>query len=208
MRRQNKISAYSFQADQKGIDDLKDEFYSEAREYVCFRKGEWHGVLASFDYAVEWALENPEWVSTAVLCCRPAKDLLRSIAKATGAGVAEIKRRYFGRKKSGTINRRVICGPTVKKADIAEWERICGAGSVATIPKSQIGEFRYILNERRYAIFSRFGPQDLQGIIGTDKKTLTMLRDMFTKEFIVADTKKRLRQKRRKRSQGKGTVKK
>ena len=192
-----RVATRLFQADQKGINDLKNEFYAEAREFVYFRKGEWHGVLESIRHATEWAHQNPVWVAIILASYQPAKDFIKAVAKATGAGIDQINA-YFGRKKKHAVNRRVICGPSVRRADILKWEKICGTGSVVTIPKSQISEFRYIVNEKRYAIFSRFGPEDLRGIIGTDQETVAMLRDMFNREFIVTDLKK-LRRKNRKR---------
>ncbi len=198
MLTRKRVTAWSFQADQTGINDLKNEFYGEAREFVYFRKGEWHGVLESIRHAAEWAQQHPEWVAIVVASYQPAKDLVKEIAKVTGAGIAQVKT-YFGRKKKRAVNRRVICGPSVRKADVLKWEAICDLGSVVTIPKSQIGEFRYIVNEKRYAIFSRFGPNDLRGVIGSDQETVAMLRDMFNREFIVMDLKKKISRKNRKR---------
>lgn len=200
MLKQKQDSIRFFKVDQRGINDLKNEFYDEAREFVYYRKGEWHGILESIRYAAEWAKQNPQWVAIAVACYQPTKDLVKAIAKATGVGVASIKR-YFGQKKKHVIDRRVICSSGVFKKDIEKWEAICGTGSVVTSPESQVGKFRYIVNERRYAIFTRFGPNDLQGIIGTDRGTIVTLRDMFNREFITMDLKgKQFRQKQLKKS--------
>lgn len=188
----------TFVTDQKGINQLKNEFYNEAREYIYFRKGEWHGVDDSIRNAIQWAKNNPDWIAERTAGYKPSKELINKIKKATGANDSQIKK-YFGKRKKKGIDHRVICGPSISKKDITRWEKICGIGSVVTVPKAQIGEFRYLVNDNRYAIFSRIGPEKLLGIIGTDERMLSALRDTFMAEFIIEDIKKQCRRKRKKK---------
>lgn len=191
MLKKRRVSSGTFQADQLGINQLKNDFFSEAREFSYFRKGEWQGVLESIRYAYEWAQANPQWVAIAVALYLPSKDLVAGIAKVVGVAVRKV-RKYFGRPRRLAITRRVICSKGIDKSVVKEWESICGIGSVVTIPKIQVGQFRYIVNEKRYAIFSRFGPNDLRGIIGSDRETILMLRQMFDREFIEADIRNKI----------------
>jgi hypothetical protein len=196
MLRKKLSRSRTFLADQEGVDKLKDEFFDEARDFVYFRKGEWHGILASIEKAASWSQSHPEWVSVAIAMYVPAKDLILEICKATGA-LSKKVREYFTNSRNNTVTRRVICGKSVGKREIAKWELICGQGGVVTIPKGQIGQFRFLVNEKRYAIFSRLGPDTLQGIIGTDIQIIKMLRERFDFEFIEADLRNNLRRNKR-----------
>ena len=186
MIKRKKVKSEFFNADQDGINQLKNRCFSEAEEFCYFRKGEWTGIESSILHALEWAQANPEWVAISIAAYTPSKDFLKGIVKATGVTINRIKK-YFGKPAKMKITRRVICGKLTRKSKIREWESICGEGSVVTIPKIQTGNFRYILNEKEYAIFSRFGANDLRGVIGSDKQTIIMLREMFDREFIEAD---------------------
>lgn len=193
---QRKVPGKTFQADQVGINKLKNDFFSEAREFVYFRKGEWRGVLDSIQHARDWAAANPEWVAISIAAYTPAKGFVAALAKKLGVAL-KVVRGYFCRPKPCHVTRRVICCTGIGKQVVRDWEAVCGTGSVVTIPRSQGGQFRYVLNEKRYAIFSRLGPNDLRGVIGTDRQTLRMLREMFDREFIEADLRKRRRRKRK-----------
>ena len=183
------IKCKRFVADQIGIDQLKNEFFDEAREFVYFRKGEWEGFINSLNYAIDWASNNPEYTAIAIALYTPTKDLISYIVQRTGASIEKVKSN-FGKPKKGYISRKVIVRKgRLTKEEIVKWEEICGKGSIETIPKSQVGKFRYIVNEKRYAIFCRHGENDLRGIIGYDKWTIQVLREIFDREFIEASIK-------------------
>jgi len=196
MINKQKVKSEAFSADQAGINTLKNDFFSEAREFCYFRKGEWTGIEDSILHAIQWARENPEWVAISIAAYTPSKDFVRGIVKITGMAANSIKK-YFGKPLKGKITRRVICGKETNKLKIRKWEKYCGEDSVVTIPKKQTGSFRYVLNEKRYAIFSRFGANDLRGIIGYDKQTILMLREMFDREFIEADINNKKRKSKK-----------
>jgi len=200
MIEERKISGVSFHVDQLGIDQLKNDFLSEAREFVYFRKGEWTGAANSVQHLVQLMQANPAWVPTMTAFYEPAKEViadvaLSALAKAAGATIEkvwEIVQRIFlpprpPDKDHYYVTVRVIC--TRRRgigAEIAEWEERCGKGSVVVIPESRVGQLRYIVNEKRYAVFCRLDSNSLQGIMGTDQQTIRMLRNMFDREFIVA----------------------
>ena len=184
-----KIKCKHFVADQDGIDDLKNEFFDEAREFVYFRKGEWAGFGECLKFAVEWVINNPEFIAVSIALYPPSKELVKDIVKKANTTAKKV-RVFFGKPKKGYISRRVIVtkGRLTKK-QIADWEESCGEGSIATIPKAQGGKFRYIVNEKRYAIFTRMSKDDLRGIMGNDEETISILRDTFDREFIEAKIK-------------------
>lgn len=192
MFREQKIKGVSFQADQMGIDQLKKDFLSEARDFAYFRKGEWTGIESSVQHVVEWVNANQDWIPTALALYVPSLELIEHLVKITGASAKAIKA-FFGARapdKKHYVTVRVICTTdNRKRAKISEWEGICGEGGVVTTPKSQSGHFRYLVNEKRYAIFSRLGPDMLQGIMGTDREMILMLREIFDREFIQASIK-------------------
>jgi len=200
MLTKTRVRASVFFADQAGINRLKDDFFDEARDFVCFRKGEWHGLKASVEKAIEWANANPDWVSTAVAMYAPARELLPTLIKVVGVSARRICRLIFGKvfdkRRPRTVTRQVICSPDVGKAEIAEWEDVCGVGTVVTIPQKEVGQFRYVVNEKRFAIFARLGPNNLQGIMGTDPNMIQMLRDRFDHEFIQALVRQKLARKK------------
>lgn len=182
------MKVYRFQTDQLGIDNLKNEFFNESRDFVYFRKGEWTGFESSLENVIAWIQANPQWVLTAIALYVPVRQLVKDIVEATGAAIKLVKT-YFDRRRDHKFLRtvRVILSEgKLDESQIAEWEDICGQGGVASIPKDQVGVFRYLVNEHRYAIFSRLGSSDLQGIIGTDQQMIRMLRYLFDREFIVA----------------------
>lgn len=152
MIKRNRIKSEVFSADQDGIDKLKNEFFSEAEEFTYFRKGEWTGIESSILHALKWAQANPEWVAISIAAYTPSKDLVKSIARASGVAINVVKK-YFCKPAKMKITRRVICGKSTKKLKIREWESICGEGSVVTIPKIQTGNFRYILMKRSTQFF-------------------------------------------------------
>jgi len=190
-----KTRGHCLVADQRGIDELKNEFMEESREFVYYRKGEWHGAETSIRHAVEWAKAHPEWVSVAIAMYEPSKDVVPLIAQALGRAASSVEktlRHYFGPPIPLHVTRRVIVGKSIRRRVVEEWEAECGKGGVVTIPKSQQGVWRYIVNEKRYAIFTRFGENDLRGIIGNDRTMIQTLREMFDFEFIIADQRNKL----------------
>lgn len=202
MINKNAVRATVFVADQAGINKLKDDFFDEARDFVYFRKGEWHGVRASINKARHWAQTFPDWISTAKAMYTPAPELISLVAKGIGIVarvVSKIVRKYFTKHTAKTVTRRVICSPDIGEAEIREWEYICGVGSVVTIPHEQVGQFRYVVNEKRFAIFSRLGPNNLQGIMGTNEAMIRMLRDRFDQEFIESLVKREIRRNKPKK---------
>ena len=185
------ISATSFHTDQSGINNLKNTFFEEAREFVYFRKGEWTGIVDSVQHASNWLQSHPEFVPTVLAFYKPTAELLKSVIATTGKTEKKVMS-FFSKTPPDKhyVTRRVICSVRPNtKSEIANWEKICGKGSVAIIAKSQAGHFRYLVNEKRYAIFSRLGENSLQGIMGSDKDTIIMLREIFDKEFITTSIK-------------------
>jgi len=193
-------SGQYFRSDQVGIDKLKNEFLKEAREFVYYRKGEWHGGLASVQHAIAWAQANPAWVSIGIAMYTPSKDLVILVAKSLGKTVAwatEKVKEYFASLKPRHVTRRVIVSKGIDPEVVEKWEAVCGKGGVVTIPNSQKGPWRYFINEKRYAIFTRVGENDLRGIIGNEPEMIQTLRQMFDTEFIVADIQNKRRQNKR-----------
>lgn len=188
------IRAKYFEVDQLGIDDLKDRCFNEAKEFSYFRKGEWAGIVASIDNAGVFQTAWPEIVMTAVVVYPGAKELAKDAARLVGAGATQLRTFISGfvgpSRRKNHICRRVICSRRVSKARIAEWEEICGSGGVVTIPKSQVAPFAYVVSDRMWAIFTRFGKNDLRGMRGRDQHTITMLRNRFDLEFSAAKMKR------------------
>jgi len=192
--KKERIKGHNFVADQAGINKLKDDFFNEGRDFVYFRKGEWRGVRASIDNAQAWHKAHPKWASTSVagyaipeaLPPLIIEQLVTNAISVTAKFVRRVLNRWFHRRGPLTVTRRVICGLEVGRSEIREWEDICGEGGVVIIPKSKIGQFRYVVNEKRYALFSRLSSNDLQGIIGSDIRTIRLLRNRFDAEFMTA----------------------
>ena len=184
------VRGKSFAADQAGIDELKGDFLREAKQFCYYRKGEWTGVAESVRQLSEWTILHPEWVPVALALYRPSKELLSDLRKVTKISVNALESMFFGKRpdrRKTHVTVRVIVGKRRGgKKDMSKWEALCGERSVARIPASQVGPFRYIVNDKRYAIFTRSGPNRLQGIIGGDESTITALRDKFDREFIEA----------------------
>lgn len=44
----------------------------------------------------------------------------------------------------------------------------------------------YVVSDRMWTIFTRFGKNDLRGVRGTDARTIAMLREKFDLEFLAA----------------------
>lgn len=181
-----RISARWFRADQEGIDKLKNECFDGAREFSYFRKGGWSGIRASIDNAARWAIVHPRWSQTGRAPYAASDVLLQRIARDAGTTTSVVRRFFASQRSPRTVCRRVVCSPRVEKARIAEWEAICGKGTVAVIPRAQVGPFAYVVSDRMWAVFARFGPDDLGGLVGTDRKTILVLRDGFDHEFVVA----------------------
>jgi len=192
MLKKRAIKAEIFQADQLGIDQLKNEFFDESHDFVYFRKGEWSGFESSLEHVATWVQQNPEWTLTAIAPYYIlVRQLIKDIVKITGATTDLIKA-YFDRRRNREFVRTVRVILSEAKLDqslIAEWEDICGQGGVTTIPEDQSSYFRYLVNEQRYAIFSRLGPNDLRGFIGKDRQTIGILRYLFDREFVEASVR-------------------
>ena len=188
------IRAKYFEVDQLGIDDLKNHCFNDAKEFSYFRKGEWTGIVASIENAVLFREAWPVIVMTAVAAYPGAKELAKDAARLVGAGAIHLRTFISGfvapRRRKNRICRRVICSSRVSKARIAEWEEICGGGGVVTIPKSQVGLFTFLVSDAMWAIFTRFGWNDLRGMQGRDKQAITMLRNCFDLEFNAAKLRK------------------
>ena len=194
MLEKRNASGQYFRADQIGVNGLKNEFLKEAREFVYYRKGEWRGASASVQHAIAWAQANPEWVSIAAAMYTPSKDLVLLVAKALGKTVTWATKKvkeYFTSPKPRHVTRKVIVSEGIDLEVVEKWEAVCGKGGVVIIPNSQKGLWRYIVNEKRYAIFTRVGVNDLRGIIGNEPEMIQTLREMFDIEFIVADQRKK-----------------
>lgn len=189
MLKKRAIKAEAFQADQLGIDQLKNEFFDESQDFVYFRKGEWTGFESSLEHVATWVQQNPEWMLTVMAPYYIlVRQLIKDIVKITGA-TTDLVKAYFDRRRNREFVRtvRVILSEAkLGQSLIAEWEDICGQGGVTTIPEDHVGYFRYLVNERRYAIFSRLGPNDLRGFIGKDRQTIGILRYLFDREFVEA----------------------
>ena|GEM_PF-2634305 len=189
-----KASGESFRADQAGIDQLKNEFLQEAREFLYYRKGGWNGAAASVEHSVAWAESHPEWVSTAVAMYKPSEETVAWIAGALGWTVEETRKnmaRYFAGRKNRHVTRRVIVGEGIDMALVEKWEAVSGKGSVAIVPASEKGLLRYVVNEKGYALFTRIGADDLRGILGRAPEMVQALREMFDREFVVARERRR-----------------
>jgi hypothetical protein len=179
----------NFQTDQDGINKLKNDFFSEAKDFVYFRKGEWTGFKESLEFAVKFIAEHPYWIPVAYAGYKLSKETFSDLIEVTGLSKSKISK-FFKEKPENDnnyVNVRVICGEQDDiEIKIKRWEENVCPESIAVIPKIQTGPFRYIVNDQRYSIISRLGPQTLQGIIGYDQKTINMLRDTFNIEFIKA----------------------
>lgn len=189
-----KIKAEWFEVDQLGIDSLKNRCFNQAKEFSYFRKGEWLGGHESLNNAQAYQVAWPMVVMTAVAAYPGAKAIVEDASKlvgATASTVNKINRRYIARRKrKHHICRRVICSSRVGKAVIAGWEEICGEGSVVTIPKTHVGPFTYVVSDRMWAIFTRFGKNKLRGIQGRDRHVISMLRKSFDLEFNAEKMRK------------------
>jgi len=189
------VRAKWFRTDQLGIDDLKNRCFNEAREFSYFRKGEWTGILASIENAEAFHVAHAMIVMGAIAAYPGARQLVHDAARVVGAGAkktAEVLSKYWrARARKNYVCRRVICSSGVSKANIRKWEAICGEGGVVTIPKSQVGPFTYVVSDRMWAMFTRFGPNDLRGLEGDDKDTIAMLRQRFDVEFFQGKMEKR-----------------
>lgn len=184
------IKAEWFRVDQSGIDALKNRCFNDAREFSYFRKRKWAGILASIENAEAFQSAFPAFTMSPAAAYPGAKELIRRAASLVTAGpstVSETTRKFWRRRHpKHHISRRVICTRLVRTSAIARWEAICGDGGVATIPDSRVGPFTYVVSERMWAIFTRFGKNDLRGVRGTDAHTIAMLREKFDLEFLAA----------------------
>ncbi len=141
-----------FQADQDGINKLKNDFFSEAKDFVYFRKGEWTGFSESLEFAAKFLSENPYWIPVVWAGYKLSKDVLSDLIKVTGLAIDGIKPLFKKKPKNDKtyVTIRIICG---EQEDIEskkiEWEQKVCKDSIAVIPIIQTGQFRYILNEQR-----------------------------------------------------------
>lgn len=187
----HEIAGEWFRANQVGINTLKDEFFDEAIDqrltFVYFRKGEWTGVRESAEHASKRRDEKLGVLFTPKAMNEPPRRMIPKISKDTGVQAKYIDDTFFLHPSSDKhLTVRVITGTGTGSGPIAEWESICGKGGVATIPPLQIGSFRYLVNDKRYAIFSRIDKNDLRGIVGNDPDVIALLRAKFDDEFIRA----------------------
>jgi len=188
MCKMKRVKVKCFHTDQLGIDGLKNRCFNEAREFSYFRKGEWSGIAASIANAEAFHVNYPMIVMGAIAAYPGARRLIQDTARLMGASAKTIARvvgkywRLRGQKKY--VCRRVICSAGVSGGNIKEWEAICGEGGVVTIPKSQVGPFTYVVSDRMWAIFTRFGPNELRGLAGEDRDTIAILRQRFDLEFF------------------------
>jgi hypothetical protein len=191
--KKEEIRAQRFEADQEGIDDLKNEFLDEAHHFVYFRKGRWSGFEASVCHVAEWTKANPEIFLTAASSQPISDKILDDVANAVRVNkerVLDSLRDYYeesyGHREVITFRVLVVEG-ALSELDIARWERISDLRkSIVTVPSSQEGYFRFLVNEKRYAIFCRVNKDLLQGIIGYDTKSIDLLRYQFDLEFYVS----------------------
>jgi hypothetical protein len=79
--KKEEIRAQRFEADQEGIDDLKNEFLDEAHHFVYFRKGRWSGFEASIRHVAEWVKANPEIFLTAASSQPISDKMLDDVAR-------------------------------------------------------------------------------------------------------------------------------
>ena len=190
-----RIKAKRFQVDQPGIDKLKNQCFNEAKEFSYFRKVEWTGILSSIENAETFQAEWPMVTMSALAVYPGAKAIAKDAAdlvKASTATFRDFCSKYMARRRrKNHVCRRVICSSVVRKTRISRWEDICGKGGVVTIPKSHVGPFTYIVSDRMWAIFTRFGKNDLRGLHGNDSNTISMLRKRFDLEFNSAKMRKK-----------------
>lgn len=199
MLKKHEIKAIWFEADQEGIDQLKNEFFNEAREFVYFRKGQWNGFYASLRNASKLIEEHPELVLTASSSLPLVKEMVDSIVETIGVKrekvIKILKKFHIERhsRQSVVCFRAIVAEGALSKSDIAMWENISELkGSIQTIPEAQKGYFRYIVNEKRYSIFCRIDKDLLQGIIGYDQEIINLLKNKFDLEFYSAATRRAL----------------
>lgn len=196
---EREIKARRFEADQEGINNLKNQFLDEARQFLYFRKGKWNGFEASLQHTATWAENHPELPLTATskhpVSDKMSDEIARAISIKKEEVSASLKDHYtqsYSEKAAITFRALVVEGG-LKGSDFVRWEEISGLkGSIKTVPKAQEGYFRYIVNEKRYAIFCRLDENLLQGIIGYDKETIDLLRHQFDMEFYVSAMKSEL----------------
>lgn len=196
MFKKHEMKAIWFEADQEGIDQLKNKFFNEAREFVYFRKGRWNGFHASLQNASKLIEDHPELVLAASSSLPLEKKIVNDIVEIIGIEreqVIKILKKFHierhSRQRVVTF-RAIVAEGALSKSDIARWENISELkGSIQTIPEAQKGYFRYIVNENRYSIFCRIDKDLLQGIIGYDQEIINLLKNKFDLEFYSAATR-------------------
>jgi len=183
-----------FKCDQEGIDQLKDEFFKNAEEFIYYRKGEWHGILATLEWIKDYLVAHPGLVVTIISSYPDIKILAKDIKiyvqhnteKAIDSIHKLIHKYSTDEKKLEHITCRVITSLTKEnEKHIPEWEKICGKDGVCIIPKEQAGYFRYFVNEKEFCLFCRIDENTLRGIRGNDPMMVKILRDKFDKEFFI-----------------------
>lgn len=175
-----------FQADQRGINDLKNEFFNEARKFIYFRKGGWQGFPDSLKYASEYAQNNPGITLTPVASYQLSSSNVAALRAKYKIDIERAKHYFGNRKKDNKTVRAIYTRGSLSRAQRDAWAKLCGRNSAVTIAESQAGEFRYLVNEKRYAIFMRLSGNRLQGIIGGDSSMINNLRDIFDLEYLIA----------------------
>ena len=193
MLTKEEIRTQRFEADQKGIDGLKNEFLAEAHHFAYFRKGRWSGFEASLRHTADWVEAHPEILLTAASPQPISSEMLNDVANIIQIDKEKILdslkdyRGYSSGHREVITFRVIVVEGALTQSDIARWESLSDLRrSIVTIPRSQEGYFRYLVNEKRYAIFCRLNKDLLQGIIGYDRKTIDLLRYQFDLEFYVS----------------------
>ena len=178
------LSAFTgFVADQKGIDDLKNEVFNDASEFSYFNKGMWSGMASSVANAEAWAEAHPDWSADYIAPYNPPAAFLARLAADVNVEANAIAE-FFGETRSHAVCRRVICNRGISEQLLVSWARVCGARTVARRTESSAPVLNFVLNETQWAIFMRLGPDELRGIRGTDRSMIASLSLAFDYEFV------------------------
>lgn len=192
----SEIGVQRFEADQEGIDYLKNEFLDEAKQYVYFRKGRWSGFEASLEHVEKWVQNHPQCQLTSKSMKLGSDEAIGNVGNAastTRETVRELLRNYL--EKADELGqaitfRAIVVRGVLTAAQISAWENISDLkGSIMTIPEAEEGYFRYLVNEQRFCIFCRVNANLLQGLIGHDTWMIQLLKNQFELEFYAAAIK-------------------
>jgi hypothetical protein len=120
-------------------------------------------------------------------------ELINEIRKKTGIKkekLYSILKDYFATCTSDKHHitfRALVAEGSLKTSDIEKWEKLSKMKrSIQTVPVLQTGYFRYLINEKRYAIFCRLNENNLLGILGKDKEIIDMLKKKFDLEYYIS----------------------